>query len=408
MRWKEVDRPFYFHLTCCPNKSVISLSLLQLNEDIDGEIQLLSQTGPFTLPVKCLTKKCLVHLDKNHFDFGTVYLGETLRQRVIVYNAGALAAEYSISAVYDNSNQTPPSPVLAAEAAQPPAPQSALAAVDLAPNSSKERRLSSNYSIMSNVEFHSHGESTYNLGVIPDDSRLKSKSMGQISFQAVSEAVEGEGDGVEKEGKPGTAGTGLSSEGTPRQRGGSGSPESQSAPGESRSEIHPLSGNRVDTPSISLQETPMSDSQAPQPAEGERRDSQSRQMADTSSKMVVAGQVSTPALPAIQVGESPTGEVGPFGYTPIELVYTPYTVEEHTAKFLISFKQQSACMVGVDLVLPAPAEVVYAFVCVYAQLELTARGFGVDFPVYVEQEEMNMRICMLDRLYQGSVILKNR
>ena len=42
------------------------------------------------------------------------------------------------------------------------------------------------------------------------------------------------------------------------------------------------------------------------------------------------------------------------------------------------------------------------------QLEVTAIGSGVDIPVYVEREVIDLRICLLDRLYQSSVILKNR
>lgn len=57
-------------------------------------------------------------------------------------------------------------------------------------------------------------------------------------------------------------------------------------------------------------------------------------------------RASTPLPPPIQVGGTPTGEVGPFGYFPIELVYTPYTVDEHKMKFLITFKQPSASPVS--------------------------------------------------------------
>ena len=59
-----------------------------------------------------------------------------------------------------------------------------------------------------------------------------------------------------------------------------------------------------------------------------------------------AEEESMPVPPAITLGGSPTGEVGPFGFQPIEVVYTPYTVEEHKAKFLISFKQSSAAPVS--------------------------------------------------------------
>ena len=31
---------------------------LQINEDLDGEVKFLTQTGPFNVPVTCSTKKC--------------------------------------------------------------------------------------------------------------------------------------------------------------------------------------------------------------------------------------------------------------------------------------------------------------------------------------------------------------
>ena len=34
--------------------------LAQLNEDMEGCIEMLSQTGPFSIPVMCIRKKCLV------------------------------------------------------------------------------------------------------------------------------------------------------------------------------------------------------------------------------------------------------------------------------------------------------------------------------------------------------------
>ena len=33
---------------------------LQLNEDLEGHIDFLAQTGPFSVPIRCVTKKCQV------------------------------------------------------------------------------------------------------------------------------------------------------------------------------------------------------------------------------------------------------------------------------------------------------------------------------------------------------------
>ena len=39
---------------------------LQLNEDLEGHIDFLAQTGPFSVPIRCVTKKCQVFHYHNH------------------------------------------------------------------------------------------------------------------------------------------------------------------------------------------------------------------------------------------------------------------------------------------------------------------------------------------------------
>ena len=42
------------------------------------------------------------------------------------------------------------------------------------------------------------------------------------------------------------------------------------------------------------------------------------------------------------------------------------------------------------------------------QIRIHASGRGIDLPIYVEREEMDLRLCMMDQLYQDSVIVNNR
>lgn len=85
-------------------------------------INFLAQTGPFTIPLKCTTKKCDVSLvfyifshdvyqnqrenfrfcslhfqlsiDKAEVDFGTSVIGETLSRSITLTNKGALATKF--------------------------------------------------------------------------------------------------------------------------------------------------------------------------------------------------------------------------------------------------------------------------------------------------------------------------
>ena len=68
--------------------------MMQLNEDLAGEVAFLSQTGPFSVPVRCLTKKCVVSLDKTEVEFGRVCIGETIRRHVTLSNSGALPTKF--------------------------------------------------------------------------------------------------------------------------------------------------------------------------------------------------------------------------------------------------------------------------------------------------------------------------
>ena len=44
---------------------------LQLNEDLEGHIDFLAQTGPFSVPIRCVTKKCQVFSYHNHHPLTT-------------------------------------------------------------------------------------------------------------------------------------------------------------------------------------------------------------------------------------------------------------------------------------------------------------------------------------------------
>ena len=65
-----------------------------INENIEGVINFLSQTGPFDLPVKCSVKKCELTLDVDSVHFGTEVIGENLKRSFTLINKGALPTEF--------------------------------------------------------------------------------------------------------------------------------------------------------------------------------------------------------------------------------------------------------------------------------------------------------------------------
>ena len=69
---------------------------------------MLTQTGPFSIPVRCTTRKCIVRAtgsegdgggeeDSVEVDFGRVCVGETVRRSILLHNDGALPTEFSIT-----------------------------------------------------------------------------------------------------------------------------------------------------------------------------------------------------------------------------------------------------------------------------------------------------------------------
>ena len=71
---------------------------------------MVSQTGPFSIPVRCSTRKCIVGVEEEgggeigergegrEVDFGKVCVGETVRRCVILHNHGFLSTNFTVTA----------------------------------------------------------------------------------------------------------------------------------------------------------------------------------------------------------------------------------------------------------------------------------------------------------------------
>lgn len=58
---------------------------------------MLAQTGAFSIPIKCLMKRCVVSIDRTEVDFGSVCVGESVWQKVTLQNAGALSTKFIVT-----------------------------------------------------------------------------------------------------------------------------------------------------------------------------------------------------------------------------------------------------------------------------------------------------------------------
>uniref|UniRef100_A0A4W2EKX1 Cilia and flagella associated protein 74 n=1 Tax=Bos indicus x Bos taurus TaxID=30522 RepID=A0A4W2EKX1_BOBOX len=65
-----------------------------INKDLEGNVSFLAQTGGFSVPLKCSTKKCSLSLDKELIDFGSYTVGETAIRTITLTNTGGLGTKF--------------------------------------------------------------------------------------------------------------------------------------------------------------------------------------------------------------------------------------------------------------------------------------------------------------------------
>ncbi|KAM9686039.1 LOW QUALITY PROTEIN: cilia- and flagella-associated protein 74 [Trichechus inunguis] len=76
-----------------------------INKDLEGNVSFLAQTGGFSVPLKCSTKKCSLSLDKNLIDFGSYVVGETASRVITLTNIGGLGTWYKFQPTSESCEQ---------------------------------------------------------------------------------------------------------------------------------------------------------------------------------------------------------------------------------------------------------------------------------------------------------------
>uniref|UniRef100_H2YXK3 Abnormal spindle-like microcephaly-associated protein ASH domain-containing protein n=1 Tax=Ciona savignyi TaxID=51511 RepID=H2YXK3_CIOSA len=76
-----------------------------INEDLSGEVFFLAQTGPFSIPLKCSTKKCEFSVDVATIDFGSQVVGETIHRSVVA--SEQRGARIKVRTTADTPGMTP-------------------------------------------------------------------------------------------------------------------------------------------------------------------------------------------------------------------------------------------------------------------------------------------------------------
>jgi hypothetical protein len=73
----------------------------QLNKDILDEIKLLTETGPVSIPLHCLIKRCAPRIVDTQLDFGSMIVGQKNLLTVKIVNTQALLTRFTIEEVID-------------------------------------------------------------------------------------------------------------------------------------------------------------------------------------------------------------------------------------------------------------------------------------------------------------------
>ncbi|XP_075045701.1 cilia- and flagella-associated protein 74 isoform X2 [Mixophyes fleayi] len=261
-----------------------------INEDLEGEVMFLAQAGPFSIPVKCTTKKCELALDKTYIDFGTHVIGETVTQIITLTNRGALGTRFCIRPL-TRANDTQKTPLV----------------------------VSSEQTISPTAVDHISQDTSTHMSLESTDQELKEilKSNQMVS-----------------------AGEEICS-------------ETEKATSAKVETITPTDSVSEEPPVVVGDEHLQEDSQ--------------EEFAD------------------FRLGEATNGEIGPFTSVKIPVIFTPSFPGIASAMFEITFENQSCKAIPV-----------------------TATGAAIDVPVYVPNANIDLKICTYDRLYQDSIVVKNR
>ncbi|XP_010187029.1 PREDICTED: uncharacterized protein CFAP74, partial [Mesitornis unicolor] len=265
-----------------------------INETLEGEVMFMAQTGPFSVPLKCTVKRCLLALDKELIDFGSHVVGETISRTISLTNSGALGTRFRVQTSAGDSRTS------RATTKSPPGGMVTQHFSDFGPEQ--------NVSDSSGTSVAEKGE--------------------QICVDHGEEVA------------------------------------SCAAPVEQQSETRLSSG---------------STEQLGQ----EVSDSGSHLGTDDVCNSVELPPEETPA--EIMLGKVTEGEIGPFSSVKLQVLFVPAVPGDVQAEFVIMF-DNSDCK----------------------PLYFSAVGVSIDVPVWVPNPNIDLKICMYDRLYQDCVVIQSR
>lgn len=116
------------------------------------------------------------------------------------------------------------------------------------------------------------------------------------------------------------------------------------------------------------------------------------------------------------------GEIRPFESIKLDLVFAPTVPGEAKLDFSIKFSDTSCKPVRIIMSGVSWSSVTVSWGCQghgtgfclwikrcwFKQIPIQARGTAVSIPVWVVQPNVDLKICMFDRLYQDAIVVQSR
>lgn len=285
-----------------------------LNEDLEGHIDFLAQTGPFSVPIRCVTKKCQISVDVTEVEFGSQVLGETRKRVINVTNNGALGTQFEFKKITGLARSNTSSELISI---------GGMTATDVN---------------VTHQDFKQNVEQHNPEGMVEDTKEPQGGGVqtapGDAEYQ----------DATDRSPDPGVSSEDRVTEGL----------------GTTERATSVLAERTVEETDVDV--TPG----APQTASS-----------------TVPTEVSI--LEGLRVGKLSSGEIAAFSLVQLEVIFNPTKSGNALAEFEISFSD------------PLSPPIV-----------IRVRGVGIDVPVWVEREVVDLKICMYDRLYQDAILVNNR
>ncbi|XP_010123969.1 PREDICTED: uncharacterized protein CFAP74 [Chlamydotis macqueenii] len=266
----------------------------KINENLEGEVMFMAQTGSFSVPLKCTAKRCILALDKELIDFGSQVVGETISRTVSLTNSGALGTRFKVQTSAGASSTR------RATAKSSPGGMVTPHFGDYVPEK------------VSDSPVMSMGEKSEQ--VCPDHSEKVTSCVAQVEQQRTETSLRD--SSTEQLGQDGL---------------------------NSRSDLD--TDNAHNLVELPPEETPVE----------------------------------------IMLGKVTEGEIGPFSSVKLQILFVPAIPGDVRAEFVIVFDNPDC-----------------------KPLHFSAIGVSVDVPVWVPNPNIDLKICMYDRLYQDCVAIQSR